>query len=181
MSFDTRKDMVRELVKPNGVYAEVGVFKGDFTLFLQETLKHSKLYAIDLFEGVTGSGDQDGNNFSYCNLDETHKMLDSNGIVTLKGDSSTVLKTLKDESLDMVYIDADHTYEAVLKDLEAASSKVKNGGWIMGHDYQMNMSKARTAYDCSGLKQAVDEFCAKYHLSVQHLGMDGCVSYAIKK
>lgn len=173
--------MVQSLVKPNGVYAEVGVFKGEFTLFLQETLKPSKLYAIDLFEGVTGSGDQDGNNFSYCSLDETHKMLYSKDILTLKGDSSTILKTLEDESLDMVYIDADHTYQAVLKDLEAAYPKVKSGGWIMGHDYEMNMSKARTAYDCSGLKKAVDEFCTKYNLSIQHLGMDGCVSYAIKK
>ena len=68
-----------------------------------------------------------------------------------------------------------------VKDLEAAYSKVKSGGWIMGHDYEMNMSKAHTVYDCSGLKKAVDEFCTKYNLSIQYLGMDGCVSYAIKK
>jgi hypothetical protein len=51
----------------------------------------------------------------------------------------------------------------------------------MGHDYEMNMSKALQAYDCNGLRRAVDEFCAKYQLSIQYLGMDGCVSYAIKK
>jgi predicted O-methyltransferase YrrM len=181
MSFDTRKDMIRSIVPPGGTYAEVGVFKGEFTMFLQETLKPAKLYAIDIFEGQTGSGDQDGNNFSFCRLEETYAMLDSKGIVTLKGDSSTTVKTLKDESLDMIYIDADHEYSAVKKDLEASYPKVKKGGWIMGHDYEMNMSKALQAFDCNGLRRAVDEFCAKYQLSIQYLGMDGCVSYAIKK
>jgi hypothetical protein len=39
-----------------------------------------------------------------------------------------------------------------------ALHKVKPGGWIMGHDYEMNMQKARNFYTF-GVRQAVDEFC----------------------
>ena len=38
-------------------------------------------------------------------------------------------------SLDVVYIDADHHYDAVMKDLETWIPKVRPGGIIAGHDY----------------------------------------------
>ena len=40
-----------------------------------------------------------------------------------------------DGSLDFVFIDADHTYPAVVADIAAWWPKVKPGGWIGGHDY----------------------------------------------
>lgn len=40
-----------------------------------------------------------------------------------------------DQSLDWVYIDADHHYEPVCRDIDAWLPKVKPGGVIAGHDY----------------------------------------------
>jgi hypothetical protein len=40
-----------------------------------------------------------------------------------------------DASLDYVYIDADHYYEAVCRDIDAWIPKVKPGGIIAGHDF----------------------------------------------
>ncbi len=40
-----------------------------------------------------------------------------------------------DESLDWVYIDGDHSYEAVKADLLAWLRKVKSGGALVGDDY----------------------------------------------
>lgn len=40
-----------------------------------------------------------------------------------------------DESLDFVFIDGDHSYNAVMEDLKAWYHKVKPGGVIAGHDY----------------------------------------------
>jgi hypothetical protein len=44
-------------------------------------------------------------------------------------------KKFKDESLDFVYIDGDHGFEAVINDLDAWVPKVKKNGIIAGHDY----------------------------------------------
>lgn len=41
---------------------------------------------------------------------------------------------VEDESLDFVFIDADHSYEAVKADIEAWEKKVKPGGCVLGHD-----------------------------------------------
>jgi predicted O-methyltransferase YrrM len=41
----------------------------------------------------------------------------------------------KDESLDGVFIDADHSYEAVKLDIQNWMPKVRKGGILAGHDY----------------------------------------------
>lgn len=43
--------------------------------------------------------------------------------------------TFGDDSVDLVYLDADHRYEAVRADIAAWWPKVKPGGLLMGHDY----------------------------------------------
>ena len=40
-----------------------------------------------------------------------------------------------DETFHLVFIDADHSEDAVLNDLRAWIPKVKRGGLITGHDY----------------------------------------------
>jgi len=40
-----------------------------------------------------------------------------------------------DNSLDFVFIDADHTYESITSDIQSWLPKVKIGGIISGHDY----------------------------------------------
>ena len=42
----------------------------------------------------------------------------------------------KDESLDFVFIDADHRFQFVTNDIAEWSKKVKVGGIVAGHDYQ---------------------------------------------
>lgn len=61
--------------------------------------------------------------------------------------------TVDDESLDLVFLDADHSYEGVRDDIKAWLPKVKSGGWIGGHDYE----NPTTLYDFSGVKRAVVE------------------------
>lgn len=55
----------------------------------------------------------------------------------------------KDGFLDFVYIDADHTYEAVVADINDWKGKVKKGGYIAGHDFYMD-DVARAVRDCLG-------------------------------
>jgi hypothetical protein len=181
--YDNRIDMIFDLVPSEGVYCEIGVFKGDFTKELMK-LRPSKILLLDIFEGKCGSGDQDGNNFENINLSESYENLKdlyskNPEVSILKGDSSTLLSLENDNTFDMIYIDGDHEYEGCKKDLLEAYKKVKNGGWLMGHDYEMNMNKANTVYSF-GVRKAVDEFCKEFSQIIYAIGNDGCVSYAIK-
>ena len=184
MTFDTRTDLVRNLVRSGGVIAEVGVLNGEFSKELIEILNPSRIYMIDRFEGNCFSGDRDGNNGAVYDLNAAHSSLveyaKSNPAVTiLKGDSSTLLGTLEADSLDMVYLDGDHEYGGCKKDVIASWRLLKAGGWLMGHDYATNPAKALNNY-VFGVKKAIDEFCRDYNQTIHAFGNDGMVSFAIK-
>ena len=53
----------------------------------------------------------------------------------VRGDSAQTAEKVADGTLDFVFIDADHSYEGVCRDIQAWLPKVKSGGWIGGHDY----------------------------------------------
>jgi len=65
----------------------------------------------------------------------------------IRGASVDVARTIRDKSLNYIYIDADHTYPEVLKDLRAWYPKLATGGIIGGHDWTS-----------SEVRQAVMEF-----------------------
>jgi hypothetical protein len=181
--FDTREIMVSSLIPSNSVICEIGVFRGVFSKFLN-SLNPQMLILIDYFQGFVGSGDQDGNNFQWVNLDDEYVKVKEwattySNITVVKGDSSSILSFYPNNFFDMIYLDGDHSYEGVKKDLEQAILKVKKGGWIMGHDYEMNVAKAEKLWTF-GVREAVDEFCQKYKQTIFAKGNDGCVSFAIQ-
>ena len=55
--------------------------------------------------------------------------------VVLGGLSVEMAAQVKDGTLDLVFIDADHEYESVRDDIAAWAPKVRPGGWLGGHDY----------------------------------------------
>lgn len=182
--FQSRIDMVRALVPLNSQCAEIGVFEGTFSKQIVEAIQPNCLFMIDIFTGYCDSGDQDGNNVVHRQMDDVYKQLvtytlDKPFMRLLKGRSADILASFPDNSLDFVYLDGDHSYQGVKSDLIASFPKVKNGGWLMGHDYEMNMMKARTHYTF-GVKQAVDEFCNQYTQTITAKALDGCVSFAIQ-
>jgi hypothetical protein len=176
--------MVEALVPKRGVMAEVGTFEGEFLGQCYELCAPVRLVSIDLFEGKMCSGNQDGNFMKHIeNMEDIHARLlalykDNPNVEFYKGNSGGILRTFPDDTFDMIYIDGDHSYEGCLRDLRLAHKKVKAEGWIMGHDYEMNMAKAKNWYEF-GVKQAVDEYCREYNQTIYAKAMDGCVGYAI--
>lgn len=166
------------------VVAEIGVFAGAFAHSICRELRPTLLWLIDPWEGVVCSGDQDGNNVVRATGEQlklaTETRLQQYGASTrvLRKMSHDVTEIAPD-SVDMVYIDGDHSYTGVQRDLLLALNWVKPGGLICGHDYCMNPAKAQHHYEF-GVKQAVDEFCAQHGLRIMALMMDGCVSFAIR-
>jgi len=52
----------------------------------------------------------------------------------LKLDTVTAAARFKDASLDLVFVDADHTASGVARDLDAWAPKLRPGGFLTGHD-----------------------------------------------
>jgi cephalosporin hydroxylase len=59
-----------------------------------------------------------------------------------------------DGSLDFAYLDADHSYAGVMKDLQAWRPKIRSGGMLCGHDYL----DAKLEEGDFGVKSAVLDF-----------------------
>ena len=185
-SFDNREIMIKfysNLIQ-NPKIIEIGIFKAEFLDYIYNNCNPFSLDGIDLFEGITCSGNSDGNNVIYYDMNKSfielnEKYKDCSNIKLHKSDSSTFLSNCPDNEYDIIYIDGDHSYNGVKKDLIQSIKKIKNGGYIMGHDYEMNMNKAKTNYDF-GVKKAVDEFCLDYKQQIIAKAFDGCVSFCIK-
>lgn len=185
LEYDTRQDMIQSL-SLHGNVVELGVFKGDFAEdILRLCPLIEKLTLVDIWApGTIGSGNQDGNNYEVYDGEFLYNFVvnrfkDNPKVDIVKSLSTVFLQNIADESIDAIYIDADHSYEGCKNDLILANRKVKKGGWIMGHDFAIT-SKCKTAW-VFGVNQAVRDFCTETGNVIHAFGMDGCVSFAIKK
>lgn len=118
------------------VMAEVGVRDGRTTFFLLDHNPELKIYAID--KSIAG--------FFSPEIQKKY----GNRLVFLEQLSDTGHQYIH-ELLDLVFIDADHSYEAVKKDIKNYSTKLKNTGWLTGHDI-----------DFPGVNKAVKELIVGY-------------------
>jgi cephalosporin hydroxylase len=66
-------------------------------------------------------------------------------MVKHKAPSLMVAPTVADGSVDFVYVDGDHSYDACFADLRAWWPKVKAGGFLGGHDYSLVDVRKATA------------------------------------
>ena len=171
----TRNDILKTLPE-NLKIAEIGVFIGDFSKEIYKITNPKELVLIDLFKGQAHSGDKDGENIIYANLEEEYlKLIDYfkyDRVKIIKDYSYNALSRFKDNYFDFIYIDGDHSYKGVKRDLELAFLKVKPNGYIVGHDYNI--------IRFPGLVKAVDEFCQLYNLKIEILTEDKLPSYVIK-
>lgn len=146
--------------------AEVGVAKGYFSKFLCEHIPHLKLYSIDAWEvwpGATHGETQKSFEELYR---AAKKRLDPFQCHIIRDWSMSAVNRFADESLDFVYIDAAHDYNAVYQDIREWSKKVRKGGIVSGHDYisptevlnKSNYTKDDFNDTNYGVKKAVDDF-----------------------
>lgn len=177
IKYNTRNDFFNTLGKGLKI-CEIGVFKGEFSKFIYESLEPKELHLIDIFEGKMCSGDKDGKNIVWVDLEDEYLILqkhftENKNVIIHKGFSNQVLNNFEDNYFDVIYIDGDHTYDGVKSDLYLSFKKVKNGGLICGHDYTEKMFP--------GVVKAVNEFCSEVNLTINHLTDDGCPTFGIIK
>ncbi len=128
---------------------EIGVDKGDNAIAMLLTLKPKILYLIDPWNNYI---DPDSKEIiGELQYQETLvKLSNYPNSVILRRTSNEASKMFADNSLDFVYIDADHKFESVLADLTLWYPKIKKGGILAGHDFHPSIP---------GVEKAVREFC----------------------
>ena len=173
-----------QLINEGGRICELGALRGDFSEIILAICEPSELVLVDLWADEVVSGDVNGNNLEKFDGEElyhyvTNRFSHDKHVKVMRTLTTKALKKFPDDYFDMIYVDADHRYEAVINDLKLSFKKIKNCGYIMGHDYEVNPKKTSNKYDF-GVKKAVDEFCEKNGQSIYARAEDGCVGYAIK-
>jgi hypothetical protein len=130
---------------------EVGVLEGFNAELALQFIDFKKYYMVDPYKEYVDSAIINLNGLKQADWDEIYqKVVDKfssyKNAQIIRQTSEEVSKCFRDESVNFVYIDADHTKKSVLNDITYWYSKVKSGGYICGHDAQ-NSEVQSAVYD----------------------------------
>ena len=120
---------------------ELGTFQGGYSKNIVSNWP-GKLFMIDVWRPLSKDEYDDSSNHSNYIDAYQESMTNIKGyedrafMLRMKGEFASEL--FPDNSLDFIYIDANHTYQSVKNDLETWYPKVKSGGLLAGHDYLPN-------------------------------------------
>ncbi|MFA5307612.1 MAG: class I SAM-dependent methyltransferase [Candidatus Babeliales bacterium] len=137
--------------------AEIGVWQGKNAEDIIKTLSLEKLYLIDPYLPYV-DGDKRNPKLtdpSPFKEEAKNRLMKYANQVILDWRFHKSIEASKDilPHLDFAYLDGDHTYENVSKELEAFYPLIKSGGVMGGHDINFY-----------GVMKAVGEFAEKYRL-----------------
>jgi len=139
-----RSDMLLRLAPEKGlVIGEVGVGLGKFSRFLLNHMAPRIFVAFDVFNlhsmpDLWGRPPDDifmglPHRTYYERIFANHR----HHMVIEEGQSHQRLAAYPAEYFDILYIDADHRYEGVVRDIEAGAPRVKPDGLLVFNDYVM--------------------------------------------
>jgi hypothetical protein len=141
MYLNSRQDIPLWLNAHNlvGEAAEIGVRLGGYSAHILSLWNGKVLFSIDPWKYQEGYSD--GSNVSQEKHDKAYEI--AKVALNPFGERSQIIKQFgKDaakqfdnESLDFVYIDAQHSFDSVVEDIETWMPKVKKGGVLAGHDF----------------------------------------------
>lgn len=170
--------------------AEIGTYKGEYA---KEILNiwNGKLFLIDVWNA------QNENEYNDISNQKDYKNIFSDCMENIKSheercymlraSSRNASELFNDNSLDFVYIDANHKYDFVKEDIHLWFPKVRKGGILAGHDYLkmdwyndpnfdsngkdkfiwmdtlQDLKKFNVFAGLFGVNPAVDEFCKSYN------------------
>ncbi len=158
------REFLLKMLPTHAVCAEIGVHAGDFSELILRTTSPRELHLIDPWQyeesdtyrhALYGGGAPGGQ----AEMDERYRSVCArfqfDGRVKVhRGRSDAVLPRFPEASFDWVYIDGNHVYEYVKRDLALCLNIVKPGGYISGDDY------TEDGWWEGSIVRAVDEFVA---------------------
>ena len=127
--------------KKNLIGVEIGTDKGYHALNMIGRLNIKKLYLVDPYICYPASNSnsleiEDESKAAKLREESAQNLYGHNNIERLLITSEEAASYVN-VPLDFVYIDGDHRYEMVLKDIRLWYPKVKIGGLVAGHDFKL--------------------------------------------
>jgi len=115
---------------------EVGVAKGHYSEVLCKANPQMKIYGVDAWQPYEGYDDYisvEGLNSMY--EASVARMAPYQNYTIIRAWSSDAVKQFEDNSLDFVYLDANHADPFISEDIELWNQKIRPGRILAGHDY----------------------------------------------
>jgi hypothetical protein len=177
---DDQRALLLDRLPQGGQCAEIGVWKGDFSKMILDRTDPDLLYLVDPWEyqpefsgmwyGGKRAKKQEDMDVIY---ESVRSELGSRPDVRLiRGYSTEAASQIENGTLDWVYIDGNHTFEHVKTDLETYYPKVRQGGYLIGDDYDWGEDKGFP------VQKAAEEFVQEHNLAIEFLIGE---QFAIKK
>lgn len=144
------------------IFCEVGVYLGENSLNVIQTLNVKKAYLIDMYEEHTTNYNETSLLIPQSFQDNAFKNAEKN-LKSFENKITWILKYSNDaieelpDNIDFIYIDANHEYKHVKNDIETYWRKVSENGILAGHDLFGTYN---------GVINAVHEFAMKNRLHI---------------
>lgn len=158
-----RDDLARLFAELNFTKgAEIGVEQGVYSETLLSANKDLYLYCVDAWTAYKGYRDHTRQEKLDKFYQTTLKRLESYAgrFSIVPNFSMAAVNLFEDNSLDFVYIDANHDFLNVTQDIFYWSKKVRKGGIVAGHDYVKRKNEAAHVH----VKQVLHGYTDAYNI-----------------
>jgi hypothetical protein len=138
-----RVELLKTCLPKHGIVAELGTDHGGFAEMILKFSVPTELHLIDI-------------TLAKFRREVFASAIDQGTVRLHESDSVEALRRFSDGYFDWIYIDADHSYAGVKRDIDEAKKKVKRDGLLLFNDYIFWSHREFMSY---GVVQAVNEFC----------------------
>jgi len=148
------------------VGCEVGVFRGRNAREMFREIPGLKLYVVEPYAHQAYSTRPREQERYERNRRETYNRLIGKNVIMIEKFSEDAVRDIPYDSLDFVYIDADHSYDYVMLDIILWTRRVRKGGIVSGHDY---IVPGHVGVLDINIKEAVDDYVEMHKISPWYL------------
>jgi cephalosporin hydroxylase len=174
-NFEDAYNEIAERLNPFSKYGdiivEVGSYKGKSTVYMAELLQLKfgisqipDFFAVDVWEGEV---EKNGSLYPSASFKEFYANLEQaeveEYVAPLRMHSIAAANLFKGHSVSALFLDGDHSYEALSEELRAWYPKVSKDGYFIGHDSNWG-----------SVRLAVRHFCEEYGLEYSTMTHKHC-------
>jgi len=151
---NNRENLIERLLLKQKVkqFAEVGVYKGDLSVYLLNKVDTIQKYTlIDPWRHLKDWNkpfNQSKESFEAVYLEAMNKVsFAQSKVKVLKGKTQEVAEKIETRSLDAIYIDGDHTLKGITIDLIQMWDKLSDKGILIGDDFYPTLKRKNFNYE----------------------------------